>query len=993
MTAMKKTVFVFSGEGTHDSNTTTRLLKQSPYWRQIAGILRASHDLDLDELWAREIGRHRCPYSPLLTVTAQICLADLWCRWGYRPDATIGHSTGEFAAAYLAGLYSLEDIMRLAHDIGKIAGALEGVMLHGRLSDDRITALAVNLSSYNFTTESGRHVTLSGYPDEMEAFLEANPDFVKMQLPHPWHHPDYARFVEGLNPAASKQIPVGRFVSGVTARFETALEDDHWHRWMVNPIDFVRSVQTLYERYGKEEVVFIEIGFHPVLEHCFRGFDHHNFASSMFRGEDDVSWIMYQRRQLDPAPLLAQLKKASQAVKPRLDFGTSLAYQGLGSLELTQLAVDLQPFFPNLAPHDFYRFKTVNQLVEEFGVDKTMEPTGNPSFHQNEVVIAGMSCRFPTSAETPEQFWDMLDSRKDQVRTEAGRGGSEAGFLDDAVARFDHQYFNITSAEAKTMDPQQILALELAEMLWRDAGIDPETLDRSRVGVYMGVWSQEYQGDRSSVYYPTGTNPSIIAARISYHYDLRGPSWVSNTACSSSLVAVHYAAKDIEAGRVDYAIAGGVNMLLDEVFSANMRSAGFLSPDNRCKAFDESANGYVRAEGGGLVLLVNKDLVDNYYSEITGSAINQNGRRSQVITAPHSEAQEELILTACQDAGIQPQDIGYVECHGTGTKIGDPIEITAIRNTVARGRKDTCYVGSVKSNMGHLESAAGIAGLIKSVAVLNYGKIPPNLHFNQPNPYIEFESGRIVVVTENTPIDHQAVIGVSSFGFGGTNAHIIIKGVEEKVRKRIQPQTIPFNRKHATALAPYVRLEDTGGAEKTPVTETAHDGPDVRAAIKARFHSLTGIKRIDPELELAEQGLDSMSATELINQLEEQFKIEIGPDILFDYPLFGQFAEEIERRAAENLPPAPPAAGTAVSREDIDALVGDLFFQLTRVQKIDPDVELTEQGLDSMSGTELVSQLESTLHIEIGPEFIFEYPLRDQIVDELYARSGTRLNT
>jgi len=991
MDAMQKTVFVYSGEGTQSNETQARLLKQSPYWQQSEDILRFRLDLNLEEVWQREIGRHRCPYSPLLTVIAQICLSDIWCRWGYRADATIGHSTGEFAAAFQAGLYSLEDILLLVHRIGEIAAELDGVMLHGRLSDSHIADLPVNLSSYNFTIEEDKHVTLSGFAEEMERFQQANPDFVEMKLPHPWHHPDYGRFADQLKPAASQEIAAGRFVSGVTTDFETVLGDDHWHQWLIRPIDFIQSVQALYNRYGADELTFIEIGFHPILEHCFREFNNATYISSMFRGEDDVSWILYQRRQLDPAPLLAQLETASQAVKPRLDFGTSLAYQGLGSLELTQLSVELQPYFPTLAPHDFYRYKTINQLIEEFGVVKKVGLTEGRAFRQNEVVIAGMSCRFPSAAETPAQFWDMLISHTDQVKIEAGRGRSEAGFLNESTTRFDHQYFNIASAEARTMDPQQILALELAEMLWRNAGIDPETLDKKRVGVYLGVWSQEYQGDRTSVYYPTGTNPSIIASRISYHYDLRGPSWVSNTACSSSLVAIHYAAKDIEAGRIDYAIAGGVNMLLDEAFTVSMRSSGFLSRDNRCKAFDDSANGYVRAEGGGLVLLANKNLVENYYSEITGSAVNQNGRRSQVITAPHSEAQEELIIMACQDAGIQPRDIDYIECHGTGTKIGDPIEITAIQNTAAKDRKSPCYIGSVKSNMGHLESAAGIAGLIKSIAALNHGTIPPNLHFNRPNQYIDFESNHIKVVTEKTPIDHQAVIGVSSFGFGGTNAHIIIKGVEDAVRKTIQPQAVPFNREQATALTPYLRLEASEDAEPAPTAEPVQEdgGPDVRRRIRALFHSLTGIEDIDPELELVEQGLDSMSATELINQLEDQLKIDIGPDIIFDYPLYEQFAEEIERRVAANL---TPAADMVVSREDIDALVGDLFFQLTSIQEIDPNVELTDQGLDSMSGTELISQLESTLHLDIGPEFIFDYPLRDQMVDELYARSDASLN-
>ena len=521
-----------------------------------------------------------------------------------------------------------------------------------------------------------------------------------------------------------------------------------------------------------------------------------------------------------------------------------------------------------------------------------------------------MSCRLPSSVETVTQYWDMLLSGEDQVKSAASRNGSEKGYLDDAVSRFDHQYFDLSAAEARTMDPQQILALELTEMLFKDAGIDPDTLDKSRVGVYIGVWSQEYGGDRQSVYYPTGTNPSIVAARISYHYDLHGPSWVSNTACSSSLVALHYAAKDIEAGRVDYAIAGGVNMLLDEAFSASMRNAGFLSADNRCKTFDDTANGYVRAEGGGLVLLVNKSLTERYYAELAGSAVNQNGGRSQVITAPHPQAQEELIQAACLDAGIRPQEIAYVECHGTGTKIGDPIEISAITNTIAAGRKKPCYVGSVKSNIGHLESAAGIAGLIKAVASLHYGTVPPNLHFGQPNQYIDFASHPIRVVSEPTPIDHRAAIGVSSFGFGGTNAHVIVKGAEEAARKQIRPLQVPFDRQRAADLAQYVQLA----------------AADAHAA------------------------------------------------------------------AAPGKSDLPNAQG--ITREEIDQLVNELFFELTSIEEIDPDIELTNQGLDSMSGTELISQLEKRYNVEIGPQILFDYPLRDQFVDKVYALSvgATDLN-
>lgn len=579
-----------------------------------------------------------------------------------------------------------------------------------------------------------------------------------------------------------------------------------------------------------------------------------------------------------------------------------MAYQGFDSLKFMALSDRLGSYFPTLEPQDFYRYKTINQLIDQFGSEPAAQQTAYRNGSRSGVVISAMSCRLPTAVETPQQLWEMLVSKRDQVHGEVLRGSGEAGFLDALSSRFDHQYFDISAAEARTMDPQQILALELTEMLWRDAGIDPQSLNRGRVGVYIGAWSQEYRGDPTSVYYPTGTNPSIIASRISYHSDLRGPSWVSNTACSSSLLAIHYAAKDIEAGRVDYAIAGGVNMLVDEEFTTSMRDSGFLSPDSRCKTFDNTANGYVRAEGGGLVLLVNKSMATTYYAELSGSSVNQNGGRAQTLTAPHPKAQEELILAVCQDAAIAPRDIAYIESHGTGTKLGDPIEMSAIKRTVSNNRKDVCYVGSIKSNIGHLESAAGIAGLIKAVAALNQGQIPPNLHFQDPNEHIDFESQPVQVVTEMTPIAPEAHVGISSFGFGGSNAHIIIKGAEATVRKPIRPLEIPFDRQRGAALDAYLHLLAPASTPAEPaltVSSRVDDQhgevtrKDVEDLVHRLFVELTGIQEIDSEIELTEQGLDSMSAAKLISQLEFSLDIELEPEFIFEYPLKDTFIDAV----------------------------------------------------------------------------------------------------
>ena len=299
---MKRYIFLYSGEGTSDRGSSSRLPEHSQYWSEIRSILKSKFDLNLEELWKNEIGTHRCPHSPVLTVTAQICLSDIWNQWGYQPDVVIGHSIGELAASHQAGLYSLEEILAITYGIGKVAAKLEGVMLHGELSDQQIDALPVNLSSQNFSRRRNKHVTLSGYKGEMLDFAAKNPGFVVMKLPHPWHHPDYGKFSGELTLIESKEIQDSRFVSGVTGEFERRLGADHWQRWLTSPVDFIGAMQTIKNRYPNDQFEIIEIGFHPVLDKCCEIFDRRTYVSSMFRGEDEIQWILHQRRLLDQQP-------------------------------------------------------------------------------------------------------------------------------------------------------------------------------------------------------------------------------------------------------------------------------------------------------------------------------------------------------------------------------------------------------------------------------------------------------------------------------------------------------------------------------------------------------------------------------------------------------------------------------------------------------------------------------------------------------------------
>ncbi|WP_438010602.1 SDR family NAD(P)-dependent oxidoreductase [Sorangium sp. So ce321] len=421
------------------------------------------------------------------------------------------------------------------------------------------------------------------------------------------------------------------------------------------------------------------------------------------------------------------------------------------------------------------------------------------------IAIIGLSCRFP-SANDLEAFWALLRDGVDAITevppdrwdTEAfydpdpsapGRTSSRWGGFLDRVDRFDAQFFGISPREAVQMDPQQRLVLELAWEALADAGVPAETLRGSKTGVYMGAMWSDYarcaagRGSHITQHTATGQDISIISARVSYWLGLQGPSLAVNTACSSSLVAIHLACQSLRAGESTMALAGGVNLLIDPESTVAMTKFGAMAPDGRSKAFDARANGYVRGEGAGVVVLkpLRRALADGdpIRCLIRGSAVNNDGF-SNGLTAPNPQAQEAVLRDAYRAAGVAPERVHYVEAHGTGTMLGDPIEAKAIGAVLGRARDDSrpLLIGSVKTNIGHLEAASGIAGLIKTVLSIQRRKIPPNLHFEQPNPYIPFAELRLAVPPRLLDWPHEdqaALAGVSSFGFGGTNCHVVLE--------------------------------------------------------------------------------------------------------------------------------------------------------------------------------------------------------------------------
>ncbi|ADP81114.1 type I polyketide synthase [Pseudofrankia inefficax] len=400
--------------------------------------------------------------------------------------------------------------------------------------------------------------------------------------------------------------------------------------------------------------------------------------------------------------------------------------------------------------------------------------------------VVGVACRLP-GAPDPAAFWRLLRSGTDAVRDDPARG--RGGHLADP-AGFDAEFFGISPREAAAIDPRQRLVLELAWEALEDAGVVPTRLAGAAAGVFIGAVSDDYAnllagyGDGAVTRHTlTGVSRGLIANRVSYTLDLRGPSLTVDTAQSSSLVAVHLAVESLASGESEVALAGGVQLNLADTVTRGAERFGGLSPDGRCFTFDARANGYVRGEGGGVVVLkpLHRALADGdrIYCVVRGGAVNHDGGGGAGLTVPSADAQAEVIRQALARAGVEPGAVQYVELHGTGTKVGDPVEAAGLGRAVSGGRRpaDALRVGSVKTNIGHLEGAAGIAGFLKTALAIRARELPPSLNFAQPNPAIELTGLGLRVQRElggwPRP-DEEPVAGVSSFGVGGTNCHLVL---------------------------------------------------------------------------------------------------------------------------------------------------------------------------------------------------------------------------
>ncbi|MEQ9434195.1 SDR family NAD(P)-dependent oxidoreductase [Hyphomonas sp.] len=483
------------------------------------------------------------------------------------------------------------------------------------------------------------------------------------------------------------------------------------------------------------------------------------------------------------------------------------------------------------------------------------------------IAIVGIGCRFPGGIDSPDTYWKFLLEGREAIRdipadrwnadewfdpdpeTSGRMSAKRGGFLDN-ITDFDPASFGITPREAATMDPQQRLLLEVAWETLEHAGIAPNSLAGSQTGVFVGICNSDHfhrvlarGAEKIDAYIASGNASSVAAGRISYTLGFSGPAISVDTACSSSLVAVHQAIVSLRTRECSLALAGGVNVICEPETMVSLSKAGMLAPDGRCKAFDASADGFSRGEGCGLVALKRLEDAerdnDQVYAVIRGSALNQDGR-SAGLTVPSRSAQEALIRAALTNAGVTPQEISYVEAHGTGTRLGDPIEIRAISAALTSGRTQDqpLIVGSAKTNFGHLESAAGIAGVIKTALALHHGIIPPHLHFNEGNPEIDWDSSGVEIPTKARgwpTMDGRRLAGVSSFGFSGTNAHIVLESARQPTgtptRAGLSSYCLPVSARSKVALLAQARRlssaisesdSDLGSIAYTLATGRAH---------------------------------------------------------------------------------------------------------------------------------------------------------------------------
>jgi acyl transferase domain-containing protein len=829
--------------------------------------------------------------------TAAVALGAWWRSVGVEPDAVVGHSVGAYAAAALAGVFSVTDGARLVAARARLMADLpgSGAMAAVMCGPDRLTGLLadeVEIAAHN----SGTETVLSG-PKEAVAKVIARlagqgVRTVALRVSHAFHSAQMEPALPGLAAAfaaTETRPPAIDFVSDRTGTLAGTelLDTGYWTGHTREPVRFADALRTLL---AEGAGIVIELGtggLLPLVAAAAGGSpvvclpsggagegSHRRLLGALARvwaegGKVDWSVVNgprpavvpalptypFQRQTYwhgvePPAPPALLPPREAPAASPQtgtetgdlellpwlsreladvmghdlagVDADTGLFDLGLTSAMVVELRARVERglgrAIPATAVFDHPTVRKLAAYLSGIG-SRTRQAPAAPEIRAREpIAIVGMSCRFPGGANGIDEFWDLLcDGRDATVEVPDARWDRDAfydadpatpgtahtkrgGFVTVSVDEFDAAAFGISPREARAMDPQQRLLLEVAAEALADAGVTTEQVAGVTTSVHVGINTSDYmqllaaQGAESvDAYQATGNTFSVAAGRLSYVLGASGPSMAVDTACSSSLVATHLAMRGLRSGESDLAVVGGVNLMLAPATTVSLAKLGALSPDGRCKTFDASADGYGRAEGCGVVVLKRlSDAVadgDRVWAVLRGSAVNQDGR-SAGLTVPNGQAQQDVIRAALRDAGVEPAAVGYVEAHGTGTPLGDPLEINALVEALHPDPGVPLRVGSVKTNIGHLEAAAGVSSLIKTALSLHHRKIVPQLHFDVPNPHLDWDS--LPVEIPRTLMDWQTggsrTAGVSSFGFSGTNAHVVL---EEAPRVEPPPQSGP----------------------------------------------------------------------------------------------------------------------------------------------------------------------------------------------------------
>nr|AGZ05273.1 McyD [Nostoc sp. 152] len=549
-------------------------------------------------------------------------------------------------------------------------------------------------------------------------------------------------------------------------------------------------------------------------------------------------------------------------------------------------------------------FKASLPVGERFGEGLFSKLSEKPQQEEDPIVIVGMACRFPGGADDLKSFWQLLEQGKDAVReipgdrwdmkawyhpdpNTPGKIYSPYGAFLEKIDQFDAEFFGILPREAVAIDPQQRLLLETTWQALESAGQNPQQLRNSQTGVFVGAMTQDYAQlsyapEAINAYTGSGTSVSVAAGRLSYVLGLQGPSMTVDTACSSSLVAVHLACNALRNGECDIAIAGGVNVILTPVISLIESRAQMLAPDGRCKTFDASANGMVRGEGCGIIVLKRLSQAvkngDRILARVYSTAVNHDGPSSG-LTVPNGDAQEKLLHQALNTAKLKPEQIDFIEAHGTGTAIGDPIELESMAAVFGnRPQNRPLIIGSVKTNLGHLEGAAGIAGLIKTVLALQHHKIPPHLHFEKPNPRFDWSSHIFEVPVHGKnwhPSERERIAGVSSFGFSGTNAHVIVGEIASNFSQQSEHQLylLPLSARSEKSLKELAKNYQSALNESVNLADACFTASTGRANFRHRLCILAD------SITTAEKALTDFQKGEDSEHIITQIASETQPNI------------------------------------------------------------------------------------------------------------------